>query len=435
MTSALIQCLWMTVRFSRWQRDRSCPDALAGRSEYCYCRCVLKQDGHSPPTITIESLPAEFGDCFLVRCVSGTEIANILVDGGPAGTYDRVLKARLLDLTAAGEELSLVVVTHVDNDHIVGIIDFLSDNGPASSPQLIRVGEIWHNSYRHLPISKGSIPTASQSARIRTHARRNVPNPGGQVGAWEGSTLAATISRLGYNWNTTFGGGPILAGGVTRVGPALVKVLSPTPDALGKLVLWWQAELIKMGVSHDAINSLELEESYESKMMQETLPYSDTPQTISSDPLTLPADGSFKPDRSAVNSSSVAMLIAVGPLSVLMLADLPSIYPTLLADCPKSVDFVKVSHHGSRGNTSSDFLRSFRAKHFLVTGNGRHGHPHAETLLRIVSIQPSCNLIFNYATEQSKLLASREAVSRFNHTVEVGDGHISKPCCTVLQAK
>lgn len=408
---------------------------LADESDCCYCRCVLTQEAEGSSTITIESLPAEFGDCLLIRCASSGEVANILVDGGPSGTYDKVLKGRLSELAAAGESLSLVVVSHVDNDHIVGIIDFLSDNGPASTPRVIPVGEIWHNSYRHLPFSSGSIPTPSQCAQIRTHSKRSLTNSGGQIGAWEGSTLAAKVSQLGYNWNSTFGGGPILAGGLARVGPAEIRVLSPSPDALGKLVLWWQTELVKMGVGPDAIKSLELEDPYESKLMNQTLPYSDVLQVISSDQLSVPTDGSFKPDRSAANASSIAMLVTVGPLSVLLLADLPASCPTLLVDCPKSVDFVKVSHHGSRGNTSPEFLKCFRAKHFLVTGNGRHGHPHTETLLRIVSSQPGCNLIFNYATGQSKLMASQEAASRFSHTVVVGDGHLGKPCCLVLQGK
>lgn len=49
-----------------------------------------------------------------------------------------------------GEELSLVIVTHVDQDHIEGIIELFNENGTADDPKVIPIKEVWHNSYRHL---------------------------------------------------------------------------------------------------------------------------------------------------------------------------------------------------------------------------------------------------------------------------------------------
>ena len=74
----------------------------------------------------IHLLKAESGDCVLLQ------LANkrcILIDCGYKSTYENELKPLLLRLSSEGYVISLLIITHYDEDHIGGAISFLKDNG------------------------------------------------------------------------------------------------------------------------------------------------------------------------------------------------------------------------------------------------------------------------------------------------------------------
>ena len=73
--------------------------------------------------IRIEAYPALEGTAFNKH--RKRKKTNILIDGGFAETYKDYLKPRLISMAENGEELNLVIVTHVDSDHIEGIIELL----------------------------------------------------------------------------------------------------------------------------------------------------------------------------------------------------------------------------------------------------------------------------------------------------------------------
>ena len=70
--------------------------------------------------IEVEVLPANEGECILVTIEK--EDIHILIDGGTSETYRRFLKSRLVQLKKAGKNIDLLIVTHIDNDHIGGIL-------------------------------------------------------------------------------------------------------------------------------------------------------------------------------------------------------------------------------------------------------------------------------------------------------------------------
>lgn len=102
--------------------------------------------------IEIELLPANEGDCLLITIIN--EDIHILIDGGTANTYRTYLRERLIQLRNDGKAIDLLVVTHIDNDHIGGIIELLKENGSNENPHIIEIRNIWHNSYRHLQFDK-----------------------------------------------------------------------------------------------------------------------------------------------------------------------------------------------------------------------------------------------------------------------------------------
>src|SRR5689334_14820713 len=88
--------------------------------------------------ITFEALPARLGDCLLIECHrEGERPWRALIDGGPPDTWP-TLRARLNRLPRADRRLDLVVVTHIDSDHIGGMLPFFE------SPP-VEVGDVWFN--------------------------------------------------------------------------------------------------------------------------------------------------------------------------------------------------------------------------------------------------------------------------------------------------
>ena len=80
--------------------------------------------------IQIDMFEAGNGDSFLVKCI-GNIHTNMLFDFGYSSTYKKHIEKHLKNMSDRKEKLDLVVVTHIDQDHISGGVRFFEDNGPA----------------------------------------------------------------------------------------------------------------------------------------------------------------------------------------------------------------------------------------------------------------------------------------------------------------
>lgn len=383
--------------------------------------------------LIVEMFPAQHGDAFLVRAVANGRPTNILVDAGPMSTYQRALRPRLAELAANGEELRALVVTHIDADHIEGAIEFLEDNGPHSAPNVIGIADVWHNSYRHLQ-QQGRTPTPAQIARVHAQVTPRVASGNPNISARHGSTLAALLRKHRYPWNAAFGGGAIsvemvdneiwLDDGVS------VTLLSPRQADLVALERMWRRELLALGVARDVVDAAAFEEAFERVVERESHLYdddADVDTAISGRDTQDPPDPAlFREDRSKPNASSISFLLNANGKRLLFLGDAwPStIVERLRASGLGAVDVaaLKLSHHGSKRNTSPELCAIVRPAHCLISTDGsRHGHPDLDALLWLVSRQHGVHLHFNYRTPSASSIASPELVKRFGHSVSIND--------------
>ncbi len=87
-----------------------------------------------------------------------------------------------------------------------------------------------------------------------------------------------------------------------------------------------------------------------------------------------------------VNEDSVVLLVKYGEFEALFTGDAGFTAETMLRGKARSVDLLKVGHHGSRGSTGEELLDSLRPLAAVISvGRNDYGHPAPETLARLGS--------------------------------------------------
>jgi metallo-beta-lactamase superfamily protein len=381
---------------------------------------------------SLKMYPAGNGDSFLIEHQS----LALLVDGGYASTFQEYVLPDLRDLSRRGLTLDLVVATHIDADHISGLVRLFADNGPADAPKIIGVRRVWHNSLRSLvpPSSDSTGLSAGDEELLREIHRRGFTSAGcvssseEEISALQGSSLAALLDAGLFNWNDSDGARPIAAPYQLRLSTdATLTVLGPTPDRLYGLRDWWISELRRMGIGGVIDTRPLFEDAFEFLCSYESERITRREQEISGRREgALELADVYEPDDSVINASSITFILELGNCYVLFLGDAWS------EDCeaafgsirhkarPIVFDAIKVSHHGSRRNTSPALLSLIDSPRYLVSTNGeRHNHPDIEVLKALVD-RPAPfarEIYFNSTTPASRALRSHASKSATGFTV------------------
>src|SRR5262245_56980072 len=135
---------------------------------------------------TLEALEAKKGDSLLLHFGTSAKPGLIVIDGGPSGVYKKTLKPRLEQLRArrapAGAlPIRMLMVSHLDDDHINGVLGMLSeldDLRADRKPQPYNVLTLWHNSFDDLLGNDSDVLTANLQPAA-TAASKDLPIPAG----------------------------------------------------------------------------------------------------------------------------------------------------------------------------------------------------------------------------------------------------------------
>src|SRR4051794_24527539 len=103
----------------------------------------------------LDVVQAAFGDCLIVRYGTRTRQRVLVIDGGPFGTFADHLRPALVALAGAGATLDLVVLSHIDNDHVMGLLEMfgalekarLEHTSASDTATPAAIKELWHNSF------------------------------------------------------------------------------------------------------------------------------------------------------------------------------------------------------------------------------------------------------------------------------------------------
>src|SRR4051794_931165 len=124
---------------------------------------------------TLEPVQALYGDCLLLHFGTPAAPQLVLIDGGPNTVYDKHLKPRLLELKAkrvagtAPLPIRLMMISHIDDDHINGILALLRDMDAQQDrgPLPYKIEDFWFNSFDDLvgkAASTLAVPAAQSPA-------------------------------------------------------------------------------------------------------------------------------------------------------------------------------------------------------------------------------------------------------------------------------
>lgn len=324
-------------------------------------------------TIHIRFLKAQHGDAILVTNASTTGTTNILIDGGPPSAFKRKnagdtqngkLKVALDKLIENQQYIDLLILTHVDDDHIGGLISAFE-----------------HPNY----LSKlAKIVIFNSGQLIYEHFNSETPSPNDIQGNFDGNpqtsigqgiTFEQHISTLNI-WHRKL----FLQNCCYQLAGLTIRFLSPDEDALKKLCNKWEKE----------------QESPFTSASQTDYTYS-YEKLINSD--------SFEQDTAISNGSSLSFILETGEQKKFIF--LGDAYPEIVVaglkklgyseQNPIQAELVKISHHGSKGNTNNELLKLIKTSQYVICTDGsKYGLPNKRTLARIHSINPNATILFNY---------------------------------------
>ena len=340
--------------------------------------------------IRIELLPAAFGDSILVEYGSAAHPRRVLIDAGLTKTYP-ILRRRLETIGGgAPVDLELLVVTHIDRDHISGMLPLLEADPPLVNPK-----DIWFNGRNHLMED--------------------------ELGPAEGEALSKLLLKKGLPWNLRFGKKAVVVpeAGELPVAPlegARLTLLSPYRENLATLAAEWDD---KLG-AWDSEIALETDPDADGDLLGKRAPIREI--TVAS--MRRFAESKFKEDGAAPNGSSIAFLFEHAGKRILFGADaFPSVLLRSLDRYSQDeieLDAFKLAHHGSEKNTSPALLEKVRCARFLFSTNGdSFGHPNPETIARVVDATPNAKtLCFNYANDYTNVWQEPATRRAFAYEVE-----------------
>jgi beta-lactamase superfamily II metal-dependent hydrolase len=334
------------------------------------------------------------GDCLLVTWGAATTPHHLLVDLGRGMTY-RAARPHLADLTG----LELFVVSHVDADHIAGAMPLAREREAPFRP-----ARIWFNCRAQLAAAQNRDP---------------IREP---LGARQGEKLSRAIVKFGWAWNSDFASEIVSTGSAEAASPLILagglslRLLSPRDSDLAALLPVWDRELARA--------RLRLADPDE----EELAPIPDVFETLGGPPDVLRlAATTYDRDDAKANGSAIAFLAEFEGKRVLLAADAHSevleaaLMPLAQAEGGTCrIDVAKVSHHGSRSNTSPAFAKLINCQRFAFSTDGsrEHKHPHPETIARLLAADPDREktFYFNYRQPQTELWDSRHLQHRWRYT-------------------
>lgn len=383
--------------------------------------------------IKIKIFPAFYGDCFLISIHEEEKVINILIDGGLSKTYEDYLKPILTKIAEKGEELTLLICTHIDSDHIRGLISFLLDN---NTKKYINIKEIWFNGFEQIINSEinlsGNIKNSDKNI-IDDIIKKGYEDEFIEmtnISIKEGISLSSLIEYGKYNHNTITNKKAIVDSleKIEISKNISIKIINPNTDILNRLEKEWQSEMNKKNFYFSIPKNLKLVSSFEFLMSRLKDYYSKETNKISSRDSVEDYLSDLKlEDLSVVNESSISFVLEAYNKKFLFLGDSIirnkdkcNIINNIINEYGDSVEFevIKLPHHGSNCNISKDFINIFKAKEYIFSTNSeKFEHPDMDVIANLILEKTSKIFVFNYPIKKIQIIDREDWKSYYNYQI------------------
>lgn len=313
----------------------------------------------------IEILQAGTGDSIWIS----HNKKNVVIDGGKSTT---ALRTRYNQMPL-DEIIDLLVITHIDSDHIAGIIalvKYMKEKGETH-----RLKQVWFNFPKREDTDEYSVD--------------------------EGNELTSFLLKIeGLCWNNNTSE---LLGSTIEIGNIKLYVLAPDhdvadeykskePDELGVLTDDWHVDLKTLVDNIDDDNL----------------------------------------DEGGPNSQSIVILVESEGKKILLTGDST---PKELCDAlqlynntkgaPLELDFMKLPHHGSVRNVTKSILNEVTCSNFIISTkkNKKYCFPNKETIAKLICYREcadkTINVYFNYYESLDVLGITADELTENNINLDV----------------
>ena len=355
---------------------------------------------------------SEKGDCLLLESADGR---LILCDGGMAASMRKVVRAELAKLRASNKPLDAIYVSHIDQDHISGVLALLEDelawrvhdhhkkNGdtdvkPPKVPRPPEIKAIWHNSFSaQLDDLSGPVADLLAAAAPALFQTRMPELMAVGEALYDIATSIPEAIQVSHLAGDKLLGIPLnqLPG---QDGPAKLLMLRPENKAfkIGSM------KLTIIGPREEDLKTLKKDwekwlKANRQKVRDIEKKMKEKMEEIGADSLATAAidlaEWSGIPETKGVtapNLASLMFMVEEKGKRLLLTGDSAGkeIFDGLtetgfLKNGHLHVDVHKVQHHGAKANLEKEFARVISADHYVFCGNGLHDNPE-ETVIRTI---------------------------------------------------
>ena len=323
---------------------------------------------------TLDVRRARKGDCLILHFGTKDKPGLALIDGGPSNVYEPHLKPRLAEIREARGldpdatlPVDVMMVSHIDDDHIEGILELtkeLVEAQDGQQPLPLKISGLWHNTFDDIIGNSPKELTAAVTASFGAASLSGEPDVEGLdpdaakvlASVSQGFHLRDDSKKLKLRINPQLKGQLVLA---QKNGPKIDMGKGLTFTIIGPM----NDEVVDLQKDHDDF----LKKQQKDK----------------------DALASFT-DTSVANLSSLVVLAEVNKKRILFTGDARGdkvlegleLVGLLKKDGKSTinVDVLKCPHHGSDRNIDPIFFRRIPAKHYVFSGDGEHGNPERATL-------------------------------------------------------
>jgi hypothetical protein len=392
----------------------------------------------------LEIFQSDMGDCLLLE---GADGRLMLIDGGMSSSYKLHVAPRLAELQKAEKVLDVVYVSHIDRDHISGVLCMLDDevlwiehehhigtddpdHKRPDRDRTPKIKNIWHNAFHELvEDNEGEFEEMlAASAAVLSGADESIVSSGADLervralaseyadlatGYEEAIRVSRRVGRsqLNIKLNAPAKGKLMMSRGAKpkpfKLGGMKIHIIGPTSGELVKLREKWnewlegnkdKLEEIREQAEEDAdlFKARDVSDVLGPKVRQAR-------ELISLLPLAEPEPGELGKPKSVTPPNVASLMLFVEEKGKTLLLTGDGRHEDITKGLERigklkkggglHVNVLKVQHHGSKNNIDTFFCQRITADHYLFCGlnGGTHSNPRPEVIEAVAASRLSAN--------------------------------------------